>query len=186
MINSLINYISKEIEVSIDTLVDNDIFTGDIHIIKENQNNRGLYISVVNVEEESALKNTSHFLKKNDEVFYIEPPVYLNIYLLFSVNFIDYEAGLTNLSKIIELFQHRRVFTRENATDTNSFPSNLEKIIFDFHNLNFEQLYQIWGILGGTYFPSVLYKVRLVKIEHEEPLVAGPEITTIQVTTNSQ
>ena len=43
-------------------------------------------------------------------------------------------------------------------------------------NLNFEQLNHLWGVLGGAYFPSVLYKVRLVKIRSDADMPA-PEIS---------
>jgi hypothetical protein len=45
-----------------------------------------------------------------------------------------------------------------------------------------EALNHLWGVLGGAYFPSAVYKVRLVRIQRDVSL-AGPEITTIQVET---
>ncbi len=48
--------------------------------------------------------------------------------------------------------------------------------------MNFEELNNLWGVLGGAYFPSVVYKVRMVKVQLDatEP---APEITTIQLET---
>ena len=64
----------------------------------------------------------------------------------------------------------------------NPFPQTLEKIIFDIYNLDFEKLNHLWGVLGCSYFPSVLYKVRLIKVQADIS-APGPEITTIQVDT---
>jgi hypothetical protein len=100
-------------------------------------------------------------------------------------NFSDYATSLLHLSQTIELFQHKPAFTAANQSAANPFPAVLEKLILDFYSLNLEQLNHLWSILGGAYFPAVLYKVRLVKVQRNETM-AAPEITTIQVKTNLQ
>jgi hypothetical protein len=47
-------------------------------------------------------------------------------------------------------------------------------------NMNFEALNNLWGIHGGSHFPSVVYKVRLVRIAAAQA-VAEPEISTIRL-----
>jgi hypothetical protein len=141
-----------------------------------------MYLSLINLEEERTLKNTSHYVRRNGSLEYQEPPLYLNAYLLFVSNFENYNVSLLHLSKTIELFQSKHVFSSENETVDNPFPSTLEKLIFDFYNLNFEQLNHLWGVLGGTYLPAVLYKVRMIEVQADES-IAGPEVTTIQVDT---
>jgi len=49
-------------------------------------------------------------------------------------------------------------------------------------NMNFEELNHLWGVLGGAYFPSVVYKVRLVKVQFDTA-TAAPEVTTIELDT---
>jgi hypothetical protein len=182
MIDDAIDYIRREVEERL-TLDSSDVHLGNIHVLKDQNNNRGLYMSVVNLEEETTLRNTSHVVRQNNSVRYQEPPVFLNTYLLFAADFSDYAASLLRLSQTIELFQSQRVFDAAHASATNAFPATLEKLVFDFTNLNFEQLNHMWGVLGGTYLPSVLYKVRVVKIQLDET-VSGPEITTIHVETS--
>lgn len=182
MIDDAIAYIRREVSAYLGVNED-DVIPGLIHVLKEENNSRGLYMSLVNLEEETTLRNTSHTIRLNNNVHYQEPPVFLNLYLLFASNFSDYGTSLLRLSQTVELFQSQRVFEAANASATNPFPARLEKLIFDFTNLNFEQLNHLWGVLGGTYLPSVLYKVRLVEIQRDET-VAGPEITTIQVETS--
>lgn len=183
MIHDAIEYIRKEVR---DTLVldDAEVLVGNVATLKEG-NARGVYISVVNVQEETALKNTSHFVRQNNTTRYQQPPVYLNLYMLVAFDFGDYDTSLMRLTQAIELFQAKPLFSTENDSASNPFPSALERLVFDFHNLNVEQLNHFWGILGGSYLPSVLYKVRVIKVQRDES-IAAPEITTIEVTTNAE
>jgi hypothetical protein len=182
MIHESIEYIRRELRgyLGVD---DGEVIIGNVHSLKENSNARGVYLSLVNLVEESTLKNTAHYIRRNDAIRYKQPPVFLNLFLLFAFNFENYGASLLRLSRAIELFQNKPMFSAENQTAGNAFPPGLDKLIFDFCNLNFEQLNHLWGVLGGAYFPSVLYKVRLVKIQRDEAL-EGPQITTIRVDTN--
>jgi hypothetical protein len=182
MIDETLQYIRKEVKNFLG-LDDTEVIAGHIHRLKEENNVHGVVISLINLEEETTLRNTGHHIKQNEKVHYQEPPIFLNLYLLFVFNFESYDSSLLRLSQTIELFQYKRKFASENATPGNPFPAALEKLIFDFCNLNFEQLNHTWSILGGAYFPSVLYKVRLVKVQRDIS-VPGPEITTIQVGTS--
>lgn len=179
MINDAVDYIRREVRnyLGVD---DTEVILDNVHVLKESQNNTGVYISLVNVEEETTLRNSPHTIRENNQVRYKEPPIFLNLYLLFSFEFSDYPASLLRLSQTVELFQNKRAFSAENEASGNPFPSTLELLVFDLYNMSFEQLNHLWGIQGGAYFPSVLYKVRLVKVQRDES-VEGPEITTIQV-----
>jgi hypothetical protein len=181
MISDAVAYIRREV-VAYLGVADTDVVAGNIPLLKEDANARGLYVSVVNLEEEHTLRNTGHALRQNGAVRYQEPPVHLNVYLLFAAAFDNYETGLLRLSQAIELFQSRRVFEAATASPGIAFPVSLERLIFDFYDLTLEQLNHLWGVLGGAYFPSALYKVRLVTIQRDVTL-AGPEITGIHLET---
>ena len=43
----------------------------------------------------------------------------------------------------------------------------VEKLVFEMVNLNIQELSQIWGVHGGKYLPSVLYKTRMVTISED-------------------
>jgi len=49
------------------------------------------------------------------------------------------------------------------------------RIIMELYTLTFEQINHLWGSLGGKQVPFVMYKARLVKIQHqiteEAPLI---------------
>ncbi|MGH6784321.1 MAG: DUF4255 domain-containing protein, partial [Sphingomicrobium sp.] len=184
MINEAIDYIRRELRdyLGVD---DTEVIIDNAHVLKDAANSKGAYISIVNVKEETALKNGEHYVRENNQVRYKEPPVYLNLYLLLSFEFDDYGQSLLRLSQAVELFQSKRVFSAENDTPANQFPATLEKLVFDFVNLNFEELNHLWGVLGGAYYPSVLYKVRLVKVQRDVTAPA-PEIGKIQLVASVQ
>ncbi len=145
---------------------------------------QGVYISLINVEEEAALRNLPHVERRAGLSVRIEPPVFLNLYLLFAFDFAPYATSLVRLGDTIEMFQQQRWFGPETQTGPGAipFPPGLERLVFELVNMNFEALNNLWGILGGAYFPSVVYKVRLVKVQADAPL-PEPEIATIRLDT---
>ncbi len=181
MIDDAVEYVRQEVRDYLG-LVNQEVIVDHMHVLKEAPNAQGVFMSLVNLEQETVLRNTSHVTRLNDTVRYVQPPVWLNIYLLLAFRFQAYSASLTHLSKAIELFQSKPVLSAATAAMGLTFPATLEKLIFDFHNLNLEQLNYMWGLLGGAYLPSVLYKVRLVRVQADTS-AAGPEITTIRVDT---
>ncbi len=187
MISDTIEFVRKETIANFRDfgmeVADGDVIAGNVHMLKEQNSQRGDYITLVNIEEEKTLKNLSHNIRKNNKPHKQEPPVHLNLFILFSFNSINYNTSLTHLSKTIELFQSKKVFNSKNASAASNFPANVEKLIFDMHSLDLEKLNHLWGILGGAYLPSVLYKVRMIAIQSKAISEERPEITTVKVET---
>jgi len=183
MIADAIKFIRKEVCDHLG-VADADVIINSARKLNEEDNHVGAYISIVNVQEETALRNMPHVERRQGQSQYLEPPVYLNLYLLFAFEFLSYETSLVHLSKTIELFQNKRWFSAETQTGpgANAFPGTLEKLVFEMVNMNFEELNNLWGVLGGAYFPSVVYKVRMLKVQLDATSPA-PEITTIQLGT---
>ena len=83
---------------------------------------------------------------------------------------------MTFLSRIIGYFQFQRVFTENNAT----IPVDVMIEHFQFNvsmlSLSFEELNNMWSMLGGKLIPSVLYKFQLQRLEYipDELLPASP------------
>jgi hypothetical protein len=141
---------------------------------------QGVTISLINMEEESALRNLPHTERRLGQLVKVEPPVHLNLYLLFAFEFAQYETTLVRLAETVELFQEHRWFGPETQTGPGAvpFPAGLQRIVMEMHGMNFEALNNVWGILGGSYFPSVVYKLRLVKVQ-AATVAPEAEITTI-------
>lgn len=141
-------------------------------------------LTMVNLEEESSLKNTNHYVKSVSGIRYVEPPVFLNMYILISTTLGSsvsaYEFALNRLSLVIQFFQTKRQFCIANSpffdpgalTDEEKAELQLN---VELYTLTFEQINHLWGALGGKQVPSVLYKIRLLKIQErtgmEAPLI---------------
>lgn len=167
-----------------------DVLLGNVATLEENSAalSDKVVLTLVNIEEESTLKNGQHFIRNTptNAIESVSPPVYLNLYCLFSAtlpNLADddaYQKALHRITSVIELFQSKKAFTVQNSPGFN--PPNLNKRLLtelrlhpELYTLTFEQINHLWGSLGGKQSPFVMYKVRLVKIQslitEEAPLV---------------
>ncbi len=147
-----------------------------------------IILSLLNVEEETSLKNNPNVKIKNGETHYANTPVNLNIFVQFAANRSTYTKSLVALSYILEFFQSKKVFTQGNTPLNPTIPA-LEKIegfrfTTELYTPTFEQLNYIWGTLGGKSLPSALYKISLVKIESEVLQEKGRPITQVSGTLN--
>lgn len=123
------------------------------------------FITLVNIEEDRISKSPEAFTRNNNNsVVYKNPEIYLNLYVLFSVNLSSYAESLKRLSLIIQYFQYKNVFTTLNSS---GLPAGVDKLILDLSTLSFQDMNNLWGILGSKYLPSVMYKLRLIKISEE-------------------
>lgn len=137
-------------------------------------------ISLVNIEEDRLMKSPDNYRKSEDRIIYKNPKVYLNLYLLITAKQADYAEALKVLSYIIQFFQHKFVFDTQNSP---LLDPKIERLVLDLHSLNFEQMNHLWGILGGKYMPSVLYKMRVVGIEEETEDASAEPIMEIDIRT---
>jgi hypothetical protein len=106
------------------------------------------------LEEERVIKNGAHQSNSG-----MNPPMHFNLYLMFVANFPDpnYSESLRYISLVIEFFQGSQVFDRSNMP---MLSSNVEKISFEYVNLDFRELSNVWGLVGLKYMPSVIYKLK--------------------------
>jgi Pvc16 N-terminal domain len=144
-------------------------------------------LTLLNLDEESTLKNFPNHSYENSKVIYKNNVINLNLYLLFSANRTSYINSLNDISKIIEFFQGKRLFTQANTIfNRNSVAmSNIENFRFtaELYTPTFEELNFIWGTLGGRQLPSALYKISMIQIERrisqsEGTLVSGYNTNT--------
>jgi len=140
-------------------------------------------LSLVNIEEDRISKSPQNFVKVNDKVEYRNPKIFLNLYCLFAVANSTYDTALQHLSLIIQFFQYKNVLNHQNspAASEPKLDPRIDKLVFDLHSLNFEQVNHLWGTLGGKYLPSVLYKVRLITIEDDTPQMQADPILNLAI-----
>ncbi|MGM0621098.1 MAG: DUF4255 domain-containing protein [Bacteroidota bacterium] len=140
-------------------------------------------LSLLKMEEETTLKNTPHFEVKDNKTEYKNQPVNLNLYLLVSANCDTYDKSLRSISKVIEFFQGKKVFTSGNTVYNRNNVAFEELDYFRFNlelfSPSFEEQNHIWGTLGGRQLPSVVYKIQLIQIDKDKKLASSEVITHI-------
>ena len=181
MIDQILNGVITQLNTYIGT-VDPEVILGNISFADAFQDSSSQNItdkvvaSVVNIEQENSLRNLP--FKRSiqtaaglTEGIQQQPEIYLNIYVLFSANKTNYGTALQRISQVIAFFQRRFVFTQTNTPVLVIL--NLDKVIFDLYSTRFEELNQLWSIMGGKYIPSVVYKMRLAVIQDADEEGAG-------------
>src|SRR6185503_6131548 len=118
---------------------DNETLTGSDPIA-----NRAI-LSLVNVEEDRVSKRQENYTKTDTSTRYKSPPLFLNLYMLVSVNRNNYKQALAWLSHVMQFFQFQNVFT---PVTHPSLDSRILKLIVELHSLNFEQVNHLWSTLG--------------------------------------
>ncbi len=136
--------------------------------------------TVINIAEESAFKNAPHFERNGNQTRYRNAPAFLNLYILFSANYVKYETALKRLSQVVTFFQGKNVFDLKNTPqlDMHSDPTEL-RLIVELFALTFEQVNYVWASLGGKQMPFVLYKVRMVRVQADRTQAEGHVIEEI-------
>ncbi len=186
--DELSSYIILNKRIADNSINEDDIILHNITMLESDSQgdlSNKIVITLVNTEEESTLKNSSHIIKTTNGIKYIEPPVFLNLYILISATLGNdladaYELALHRLSLVIQFFQAKKNFTIKNSpfttvnTDINIPSENKDelKLNVELYTLTFEQINHLWGSLGGKQVPFAMYKVRLVKVQENSGEVA--------------
>jgi len=150
-----------------------------INDINNNAVNADVIISLINIEENRISKSPENFIRKDGGILIKNPAVHLYLTLLFtSVRRAGaYGLSLQDLQNVIGFFQKKFVFDHSNTPSLNV---NIEKLVLDMVSLNLQQLHEIWSVLGGRYFPSVVYRMRMVTIDSVSEL-SGPLVKEIEL-----
>jgi hypothetical protein len=179
--DELDNYIDLSIG-SAEVVVDN---IGLLETSSADTLTKRIVITLVNLEEESTLKNSTPLRKSfGHNAIYENPPVFLNLYVLITCNYSgdDYVHALERLSAIIKFFQSRNTFSY-NSLSGGLMPSEQDlidlKFTMELYTLTFEQINHLWGSLGGRQIPFVMYKLRLVALTERAVVREIPVIEEI-------
>jgi len=187
------NQLKKYLETKVEWLTDCDvILENPSNTDTENAENltNKLILTFSSIEEERTMKNYPSYRKSklNGEVAYSNSELYLNLYVLISSNFSNYENSLIWISYALEFFQSKNTFTPLNSPDPMVF-DNMEnyqkekfKIITELHSINTAETNQLWENFGGKQLPHFMLKTWLVSIRSGQLLETGPPITEIQST----
>lgn len=126
-----------------------------------------IHLTLVNVERETA-HGIAFSHKSVSESHYRKggPTWHLNLYVMISAVFPEkqYEEALQVLSGVFQALQLYHVLPLPQGNATLS----IEPV-----NLSFTELSNLWGILGGSYYPSILCKIRTLSIDGGETKEIG-------------
>ncbi|GGC44698.1 hypothetical protein GCM10011386_41250 [Parapedobacter defluvii] len=145
----------------------------------EEQHDADILISLVNIEEVRLAREQRYVVKIDDELYPKNPAVHLDLSLLFTAYGAGYENNIRNLQEVIAFFQKQPVFRAADSAELAA--DGIERLTLEIVTLAFEQLQQLWSMLGGKYQPSVLYKMRMLTIDSMEDRPVAPikEVETI-------
>jgi hypothetical protein len=171
MIDTAISHIAKDVnqhlmrsfELNEDVVVVSNILEQD-GTVATHVNNK-IVVSLVNIEKETVALSRPRVTNASgmrDTVS--NAPIHVNLYLMFASYFSgsNYQEGLKFISNTINYLQGKNVFDQNN---TPGLDKNISKLVMDIHNLDMNDLSNLWSILSGKYLPSILYKVRMVAVD---------------------
>lgn len=130
---------------------------------------------LVNIEEERIGKAQLPMSASNSGTYQVRnPEIRVNLSVLFTAispdtnannveDEVEYVTSVKMLAFVIQFFQFRHVFTRENSPSLGQFPT-IDNLIVELYPISLENQNYLWAALGAKYRPSVVYKVRLITI----------------------
>jgi hypothetical protein len=118
-------------------------------------------VLLTRLEEETTLRPADRYLAvaPDGTQYRVQPTVQLNLFVLFVARHKLYEQSLKALSQVIRWFQQRRVL---DSSNTLALDPAIERITLELVTLPFGEQNDMWSTLGGGYYPSALFRVRLV------------------------
>jgi len=187
--NELSSYIHTK-DASVNVIVDNIALFETTHGDSLTNN---VIITLVNIEEESTLKNQPALRRPfTSSAIYQNPPVFLNLYVLITCNYSgdDYHLALKRLSYVIQFLQSKNSFSIASSVSAGTMNIDEDdmlslKFTMELYTLTFEQINHLWGSLGGRQMPFAMYKLRLVAIDDHAILREVPLIEEIESEMNS-
>lgn len=155
--------------------------------VDQGNDNFKVIITLINLEEDRVKDSQLYYQKVNDKIQVVNPPVNVNMCVLFSVFANNYPTALRLLSYVIGFFQSNNVFDSEsypqiNANvDPNKQWQKVDKLLATLYPITFEQQNNLWAALGAKYMPSVIYKIRTISFTDAEPKMEAPPVTEVTI-----
>ncbi len=147
-------------------------------IVNDRAKNR-VVVSLVNIEEDRVYRSVEVFNRRADgSSEMVKPEVKVNLSVLFVANLDVYDEALKAISHVVAFFQHRQVF---DFATISTLSDRDGRMTFDLVSLTFEQQNHLWGLLGGKYMPSVMYKVGMFDIRDEQVEATVPPVEEVLI-----
>ena len=120
-----------------------------------------LVVFLTNINKDTTFNNLPASGSSTTTSFTSPSPLSLNLYVLVAASFdtARYQESLKYLSHAMSCFQQQPIIDRHSSPE---LADSIERLILDIENVDINDLSNLWGILGGQYIPSILYRVRMV------------------------
>lgn len=154
--NQLNQYLMRNLSLSENIVEISNIVSPDGSIAPNIENK--VILSLCYLERDTVTLRSADSARRDAA---LNNPLFLNMYVMVAANFTgkNYADGLRFLSLAISFFHNKAVFDRASAPDLHP---GIDKLILDIKNLTPHEMSNVWGLLGGRYLPSVLYRIRVV------------------------
>jgi Pvc16 N-terminal domain len=138
-----------------------------------------LVISLVNIEQENSIASLGFTGEKGKSYTARNSLLNINLYVLFAAYFQNYNEGLKFISATIEFFQSNYLFLK---ADYPNMDGNTDKLVFELLKTDYQSINYIWGSIGASYMPSMVYKIRMLTVNESNirshgTLLAKPELS---------
>jgi len=172
MIQSTLVFIKQKLDqylVNLFTLDEN--ITVLNHLVNQDgsypqKNKNKMVLTLINLDHGTDKQSKDAKLRAQDNAIgKINPPTRLNIDLLFTASFDDYEQALKVLNATITFFQSNNSFNAKTAPD---IPSGIKTLNFDIENISYLEIQNLWSAMGAKYQPSIIYKIRAVTVQNND------------------
>ena len=148
-------------------------------------------LTLFRIEEEKTMRNNASYRKTglNGKTTYANPDIFLNLFVLVSANFTQYENALTALSYALEFFQSKNTFNAINSPDAifdNMSPAQKSEfeLHIELHTISTEQTRNVWEVFKDNLLPHFILKVWLVSVSSGQIQSTGEPITEIEAITS--
>lgn len=141
-------------------------------------------LALINVEEERTLRSQiPERVLRNGSQLSRSPELKLNLHLVFAPRNKIYGQALSYLSYVLTYFQAHPVFTPHEYP---GLDAGIDKLTVELLSYGPEQLNQLWAYIGAKYLPSVVYRVRMVVLQDDEPAGIDQPIGSIETVVHAK
>ncbi|MCE4554318.1 Pvc16 family protein [Roseateles cellulosilyticus] len=135
---------------------------------------------LVNLEPERVPGQPFHPIGSGERLARSATPLHLNLLVMFAANYggTTYPEALKLIGSTIACFQATPVLDAQNSP---GLDARLDKLMLSLEPLGLQETATLWGMLGGRYVPSVLYRVRLLTIDARQPDAQLPAVRSPRV-----
>ncbi len=147
-------------------------------------------VMLVGLDEERREGKRPQYVPTDDkQLVKLNPPVEIDLCVLFVASNKDYPTALRDLSDVIAYFQANPVFDATKYPSLNASVDLPEKkpwqlitrLSFTLQSLTFEQQNNLWAMLGSKYIPSVVYRVKMLTVFETRAQEKVPAIAALGI-----